>query len=154
MANQHFLSRVVEGHVDVAELSPGVSDQMRQLLDTPESDIDKVRSTLLTCMRDWSAEGAAERESCYAPLVAALQAELPVSASEKPPRVLVPGAGAGRLALEVALRGMPHMHKYGISLHLCAVGYECQGNEFSYYMLLASNYILNQYSIALFSTPC
>jgi hypothetical protein len=34
-------------------------------------------------------------------------------------RVLVPGAGLGRLPLEIASRG-----------------YACQGNEFSYYMLL------------------
>lgn len=34
-------------------------------------------------------------------------------------RVLVPGAGLGRLPLEIAARG-----------------YSCQGNEFSYFMLL------------------
>lgn len=38
----------------------------------------------------------------------------------RPPRVLVPGAGLARLCLEVA-----------------ALGYEAQGNEYSYFMLLA-----------------
>lgn len=42
------------------------------------------------------------------------------------PRVLLPGAGLGRLALEIA-----------------AKGYAVQGNEFSYQMLFASNFILN-----------
>lgn len=41
-------------------------------------------------------------------------------------RVLVPGAGLGRLPLEIAARG-----------------YGCQGNEFSYFMLLTSNFLLN-----------
>ena len=41
-------------------------------------------------------------------------------------RVLLPGAGLGRLALEIASKG-----------------YSAQGNEFSYQMLFASNFILN-----------
>ena len=41
--------------------------------------------------------------------------------------ILVPGAGLGRLAYELA-----------------RLGYTCQGNEFSMFMLLASNFILNQ----------
>ena len=41
-------------------------------------------------------------------------------------RVLVPGAGLARLVLEVAARG-----------------YGAQGNEFSYHMLLCSNFLLN-----------
>lgn len=44
-------------------------------------------------------------------------------------QILVPGAGLGRLAFEYA-----------------AQGYSCQGNEFSFYMLLASHYILNKSS--------
>lgn len=41
--------------------------------------------------------------------------------------ILVPGAGLGRLAYELA-----------------RLGYACQGNEFSMFMLLGSNFILNQ----------
>lgn len=33
-------------------------------------DIDKARSTLRQFYRDWSAEGAAEREACYGPVSA------------------------------------------------------------------------------------
>lgn len=39
----------------------------------------------------------------------------------------MPGAGLGRLAFEIVLHG-----------------YSCQGNEFSVFMLLGSNFILNQ----------
>ena len=41
--------------------------------------------------------------------------------------VLVPGAGLGRLAHEIARRG-----------------YSCQGNEFSLFMLFASHFVLNK----------
>ena len=46
--------------------------------------------------------------------------------SSSPPRVLVPGSGLGRLCVD-----------------LVAAGYAAQGNEFSYYMLLASAFALN-----------
>lgn len=41
-------------------------------------------------------------------------------------KILVPGCGLGRLTYELACRG-----------------YECEGNEFSYFMLIASNFVLN-----------
>ena len=44
-------------------------------------------------------------------------------------KVLVPGAGLGRLVFEFAKEG-----------------YTAQGNEFSYFMLLISNYLLNSTS--------
>ncbi len=50
----------------------------------------------------------------------------PSTAGQRRPRVLVPGAGLGRLPLEIAARG-----------------YACQGSEFSYHMLLTSNFLLN-----------
>lgn len=42
--------------------------------------------------------------------------------------VLVPGAGLGRLAWEIA-----------------RLGYICQGNEWSFFMLFSSNFVLNRY---------
>jgi carnosine N-methyltransferase len=42
-------------------------------------------------------------------------------------KVLVPGSGLGRLPYELAKRG-----------------FQAEGNEFTYFMLLMSNYILNQ----------
>lgn len=37
-----------------------------------EFDMDKLRSTLKQFVRDWSEEGAVEREQCYKPLIDAL----------------------------------------------------------------------------------
>ncbi|KAI0301377.1 N2227-domain-containing protein [Russula brevipes] len=102
-------------------------------------DMDKVRSTLKQLVRDWSEEGKEEREACYQPIREALLnhfSDIPIEERYgRTPnsevvhnfRVLVPGAGLGRLAYDVA-----------------RLGFSCQGNEFSHYMLLASFFILNR----------
>ncbi|TFK92537.1 N2227-domain-containing protein [Polyporus arcularius HHB13444] len=94
-----------------------------------EHDMDKLRSTLKQLVRDWSVEGKSERDLCYEPMKEALlQHFSDIPAEERRNfRVLVPGAGLGRLAWDVA-----------------NLGFACQGNEFSHYMLLASFYMLNR----------
>lgn len=91
-----------------------------------DAQISKVTSVLKSLMRDWSAEGRPERDMSYKPILDALQRTIAITPGAPPPRVCVPGAGVGRLALEI-----------------CALGYSAQGNEFSLYMLLASDFILN-----------
>lgn len=88
-----------------------------------EGDQDRVRTALRQMVRDWSAEGRAERDAAYAPIVAALVQRMP---PDRTVRVLVPGAGLGRLAFDLA-----------------AQGYSVQGNEFSYFMLIPSHFLLN-----------
>ncbi len=92
------------------------------------NDIDKARSTIRQFYRDWSAEGAAERAACFDIVLGALAAERASHPNPNSPplKVLVPGAGLGRLVYE-----------------LCAAGYEAEGNEISYHQLLASSYVLN-----------
>ncbi|KAG2448211.1 hypothetical protein HYH02_006796 [Chlamydomonas schloesseri] len=91
------------------------------------NDIDKVRYVLKNVVRDWSAEGAAERLLSYGRILAELQEGFKDwSNAHRPPRVLVPGAGLARLCVEIA-----------------ALGYEAQGNEYSYFMLLASSFMMN-----------
>ncbi|EGO01334.1 hypothetical protein SERLA73DRAFT_179497 [Serpula lacrymans var. lacrymans S7.3] len=92
-------------------------------------DMDKLRSTIKQFVRDWSDEGKEEREACYKPMKDALLdhfSDIPFE-ERRNFRVLVPGAGLGRLAYDVA-----------------NLGFACQGNEFSHYMLLASYFILNR----------
>lgn len=89
------------------------------------NDLEKARSTLRQFYRDWSLEGAAEREACTGPVIKALLQERSVR-SGAPMRVLVPGAGLGRLVFD-----------------LCCAGFDTEGNEISYHQLLASSYILN-----------
>ncbi|TRM67153.1 N2227-like protein-domain-containing protein [Schizophyllum amplum] len=104
---------------DAPASAPG---RKRRRYKPTEFDMDKLRSTL-------KQFGKEERELSYEPMKAALIEHF----SDIPPeerrnfRVLVPGAGLGRLAYDVA-----------------KLGFACQGNEFSHYMLLASYYMLNK----------
>ncbi|KAK3263377.1 hypothetical protein CYMTET_27814 [Cymbomonas tetramitiformis] len=103
---------------------------------TRPGDVEKVRYVLKNILRDWSEEGAFEREQCYNPLIEELERLLPVdvtSPSTCSPTVMVPGAGLGRLCVEIASRGYSaqrcaefsaielfsdHKHKqYSIQLH-------------------------------------
>ncbi len=76
--------------------------------------------------RDWSKEGEREREKCYAPLIADLRSEFKGKEDKGLVKVLVPGAGLGRLVFEI-----------------CKEGYTVEGNEISYHALLASSWVLN-----------
>jgi carnosine N-methyltransferase len=92
-----------------------------------EENWSKLRSTIRQFVRDWSVDGALERQQCYQPLIDALLRVKPASsAGGDLVRVLVPGCGLSRLAFEIA-----------------RLGYSVTGNEFSYHMLIASNWVLN-----------
>jgi carnosine N-methyltransferase len=87
---------------------------------------EKAHSTLRQLFREWSAEGASEREACFTPVIDALNLEYPSLVQRNHLKILIPGAGLGRLVFE-----------------LCRNGYGVEGNEISYHQILASNHILN-----------
>ncbi|KAJ5126640.1 hypothetical protein N7448_007419 [Penicillium atrosanguineum] len=91
------------------------------------SDVNKAHSTIRQFYRDWSAEGRVEREVCYDPVLQDLRTEFQArrDASEEI-KVLIPGAGLGRLVFDV-----------------CLAGFSAEGNEISYHQLLASSWVLN-----------
>lgn len=94
-----------------------------------DEQISKVSSVLKSLTRDWSAYGEKERTAAYGPIKESIKKYLPLekySEGQRLPQIVVPGSGVGRLAFELA-----------------AMGYDVQGNEFSMYMLLASDFILN-----------
>ncbi|KAL1221216.1 hypothetical protein V5N11_011018 [Cardamine amara subsp. amara] len=92
----------------------------------PLVDVDKVRWVIRNIVRDWAAEGQIERDQCYKPILEELDSLFPDRQKESPPTCLVPGAGLGRLALEIS-----------------CLGFISQGNEYSYYMIICSSFILN-----------
>lgn len=99
-----------------------------------EAQLSKVTSVLKSLARDWSVEGTLERNMSYQPILQSVRTYLPLPSVVTSTttlvapvkKICVPGAGVGRLACELA-----------------ALGYTVQGNEFSLYMLLASDFILN-----------
>ncbi|CAA6670860.1 unnamed protein product [Spirodela intermedia] len=100
--------------------SPNMCNDSSLSLNVPLVDVDKVRCIIRYVLRDWAIEGRNERDECYKPILEELQRLF------LPPRCLVPGAGLCRLALEIS-----------------CLGFLCQGNEFSYYMIICSSFILN-----------
>ena len=120
-------------------LDQGVEDDHPK---TAPMDIEKLQSTLKQFVRDWSEVGKEEREVCYTPIMQELDRLYPkrrdnndsgldTTGKSTPGRnevkILVPGAGLGRLPFDIAYNG-----------------FQCEGNEFSLYMLLGSNYVLNK----------
>mmetsp|Transcript_15563 Transcript_15563/g.25480 ORF Transcript_15563/g.25480 Transcript_15563/m.25480 type:complete len:378 (-) Transcript_15563:2399-3532(-) len=120
LGNQRLFKGLLDGNGFTAQYSA----QLKVDISTEIRNLSKARSTLHQCAREWSEEGRAEREKCFGPLLDYLEKYVSSGADKK---VLVPGAGLGRLCAEVVGRG-----------------YSCQGNEFSYHMLLMSSYILNE----------
>jgi carnosine N-methyltransferase len=93
----------------------------------PYAEQKRNEAILHSVYREWSKEGAEERNKSFLPIVNTLKELLPVSASNAyKQRVLVPGCGTGRLPIEIA-----------------ASGYSCEGNEFSAFMVMTSNFMLN-----------
>lgn len=90
------------------------------------SDLNKARSTIRQFYRDWSADGADERRASYGPVIQDITQEFAECQEKDSVRILVPGAGLGRLVFE-----------------LCIRGYTVEGNEISYHQLIASNWALN-----------
>lgn len=90
-----------------------------------------VRGVLMQLRREWSDDGAAERRQSFEPMLDALDAALSdamegdAAGGKGPPRVLVPGAGLGRLVYEASARG-----------------YYALGVESSFFMLLPAHYVL------------
>jgi len=122
--NQKFLSLMTRHPLSPAQLTA------KGRWDTPSNfNMDKVRSTLKQCVRDWGEEGEAERKSSYGPIMDTLKELYPKMEDRRGKKVLNPGCGLGRLTWELA-----------------RLGFSTQGNEFSYFMLLCSNIIINQLS--------
>lgn len=93
----------------------------------PNSQQHRNQAVLHSLYREWSKEGIHERETCFLPLIEELERLLPVTeANAFTLRVLVPGCGLARLPLEIAARG-----------------YCSQGNEFSAFMAMPSQFMLN-----------
>jgi len=89
-----------------------------------EIEVENLRSLLRQMVRDWSEEGDHERALSYQPILQELERRF--RGPREDVNILVPGAGLGRLAFEIA-----------------KLGFSCQGNEFSLFMLFASDYFLN-----------
>ena len=128
--NYSFLLKVADPYKNMFKLYKGKNGEilMEPLL-VEVKDIIKMRSTLRLFTRDWATDGIEERNSTYKPILNELKNFFEKKTKKEFQdgiNILVPGAGLGRLMYEIA-----------------KLGFKSQGNEFSYYMLLCSNFIFN-----------
>lgn len=119
--NQQFTQQLALAIAQDWGVSPDPSQWARALA----SDYDKVRFTFLQLAREWSDDGAKEREA-YSIITKELEEMYPDINARQNIKILNPGCGLGRLVMELIKRG-----------------FWCQGNEFSYHMLLTLSFILN-----------
>ena len=91
-------------------------------------DFSKASSTIRHLYREWSTEGALERDACFKPLIDYLlqfYKDIPKRERHKI-KILNPGCGLGRFVFELA-----------------CLGFEAEGCEISYHMLIGSMHLLN-----------
>lgn len=91
-----------------------------------ETDLDKIRGLMTQYVREWSSDGAKERDISMGRILRTAERVFPDIKSRPEVHVLVPGSGLGRLVVEFVKRG-----------------FQTQGNEISYHMLLNCNYLLS-----------
>ncbi|XP_013361982.1 PREDICTED: carnosine N-methyltransferase [Chinchilla lanigera] len=128
--NQEILLTIVNDCIHMFENKEYGEDGNGKIMPASTFDMDKLKSTLKQFVRDWSETGKAERDACYQPIITEILKNFPKERWDPSKvNILVPGAGLGRLAWEIAL-----------------LGYACQGNEWSFFMLFSSNFVLNRCS--------
>ncbi|XP_030049589.1 carnosine N-methyltransferase isoform X2 [Microcaecilia unicolor] len=128
--NQQILQVIVNDCMHMFENKEYADDGKKVIVPASTFDMDKLKSTIKQFIRDWSEDGKAERDSCYQPIINEVKKNFPREKCDVSKiNVLVPGAGLGRLAWEIA-----------------NLGYCCQGNEWSLFMLFSSNFVLNRCS--------
>ncbi|XP_069481931.1 carnosine N-methyltransferase [Ambystoma mexicanum] len=125
--NQEILEAIVEDCVHMFE-NKEYGEGNRKISPASTFDMDKLKSTIKQFIRDWSEDGRSEREACYQPIINEIVKYFPRDKCDTSKvEILIPGAGLGRLAWEIA-----------------NLGYACQGNEWSFFMLFSSNFVLNR----------
>lgn len=131
-ANRKFVEAVIEDIPDLCAL-PGEDDVPRRPVcamkpldpgagTLPSSSYGSMASVFLHLLRDWSSLCEHVGDSTYGPAVAKLRELLPGGGE-----VLLPGAGLGRLALQLA-----------------AQGFRVEANDASRLFLTFADYILNR----------
>ncbi|CAG9807078.1 unnamed protein product [Chironomus riparius] len=126
--NQRIIEKFLSGVDSLFVNSKNDIVEPEEILKIADPDNDKVIITLKQIVRDWTDLGAEERDQSYKPILDELTQYFDINSMDKNQlRVLVPGAGLARLVYEISLRG-----------------FYCEGNEFSLFMLIVSNFLLNR----------
>jgi hypothetical protein len=104
-------------------VTSGIADLAVRELGSDASEVEtreggslfRMRETLLHFVRDWSDEGAAERDVIFAPILEVLKEVEEGKRGDM--KVLVPGSGLARLAWEISQLGKRHSTRGKITLN-------------------------------------
>ena len=119
---------ILDASFKAAGLSNDEAQPVPEWANTAQTaDMDEARKAINQLYRDWTAEGRVERDACYGPVLQYLsEVYLPRVELGKRVKVLVPGAGLGRLVFELYCKG-----------------YDAEGIDLSWHQWLTSNFIIN-----------
>ncbi|RHZ44447.1 hypothetical protein CDV55_100243 [Aspergillus turcosus] len=101
----------------------------RMLEDKEDADFAVVDLAFAHLSRDWSTQGAKERQAVFPPVLSGLEQHFGGNGNARGTKVLVPGSGLGRLASDIA-----------------DLGYEVTANELDYGSILAYHLLTNHTS--------
>ncbi len=118
--NKQFLNSILKNY-------QYLFNNKQKQIETKSNDINKLRTTLNLLIRDWSLEGKKERDLSYNPIIEGLKIYFPDTKQRYNIKILVPGTGLSRLLYEIA-----------------KLGFDSYGLEVSYFMLITSNFLLNE----------
>ncbi|KAN0029159.1 hypothetical protein ACTFIV_011034 [Dictyostelium citrinum] len=141
LVNSQFLKKIGNEHCNIFSQSDNSSNygsgSGERIVDPTNLDhikidyfmMDQLKSTIRQLVREWSEEGKVERDQAFEPIkqqLLEIYGHIPFQERSKI-RVYSPGAGLGRLCLEIA-----------------SLGFSSQGIEYSFMMLIVSNFMLNK----------
>jgi len=129
--NRQFVDAVLEDLPDICAGPDALAEPLRPVAEfrcpgnaptLPPSSYGSLASVYLHLLRDWSSDCEHVCKTTYGPAVSELRSLLPKGGS-----VLLPGAGLGRLALELA-----------------SAGFDVEANDASRLFLTFADYIVNR----------
>ncbi|QPC76725.1 hypothetical protein HYE68_007477 [Fusarium pseudograminearum] len=125
--NQELCNRIVQQAMHFYGIDHDELNKHIQSLEVSGKLADKisVSQALKHYVRDWTGTGDAERKGTFSCLTKTLQSLFPERRGEKPVKVLIPGAGLGRLGHDIARLG----------------GFDVTINEWSMYMNVAYRFL-------------
>lgn len=148
--NQELCDRIVDNALEFYQVDRAELEKHIKHLEADGKKADKVSisQSLKHIVRDWTlAGGRYERDLCFECLLKTLDALFPGRGDgSKPVKILLPGAGLGRLGRDIAKRGgrsqtyPPYLLK-AIHLTTSYLGFEVTINEWSMYMNIAYRFL-------------
>lgn len=146
--NQHVCDDIVQAALSFYNIGmKELQDHIREReAEGRHADKISISQSLKHIVRDWTSEGLNERNTTFACLSNTLEQLYPDrNRLQEDVRILLPGAGLGRLGHEIAhLGGSSYYHGNSVAYSNCCTGFEVTVNEWSMYMNVIYRFLETQ----------